>query len=586
MMPKRRSVRRPLYIMATAVILVVLMIAMAIYELRRSRGDLIHLMEAAAALLVQSLALSGENAIHAFDWMVDLTAERLLDNARLVDRLDQEGRLSSDELTRIARENYLYRINLFDASGDRILSSHDRTHPDSLRGPLSREVIAPILSGEKEEQIIGFRECLAGTGERFAVAVRRTRGGAIVMNVDAADIRALRREIGVGRLVQDIGEREGIEYIVLQDGEGLIFASRGVIRMPKIEGDPFLMEALSGEDIASRITTVGSRKVFEVVRPFVLDGVSYGVLRVGLSTDHLDEISRRARLHVGLAAVLLVVVGFIVFNFLITHQNYALLDREHDRILVEVHRMEADLQRGKRSSAMGKLAAGVAHEIRNPLNAIGMIVQRLEKEFVPTSGSEEYRSLAQTVRSETQRINGMVQQFLQFARPPKLSPAPTEVDGLVQEMLNLVAAQGVDKGVKGIALAHDLKAPRPVPLDREQMKQALLNLLLNALEATSAGGRITVCTEQSKHQTVVEVRDTGRGIPSEALDRVFDPYFTTKNRGTGLGLAIVHRIIEEHGGRMEVESKEGEGSVFRMVFPAKSRIVDWRRSEIRKGSGA
>jgi signal transduction histidine kinase len=101
------------------------------------------------------------------------------------------------------------------------------------------------------------------------------------------------------------------------------------------------------------------------------------------------------------------------------------------------------------------------------------------------------------------------------------------------------------------------------------MKQAVLNLLLNALEATSVGGRIEVHTEQSSAQTVVEVRDTGKGIPPEMLDRIFDPYFTMKDRGTGLGLAIVHRIVEEHGGCIEAESVEGEGSVFRIVVPAR-----------------
>ena len=282
--------REPAYIVGTAAILVGLMIAMGIYELHRSRQDLIHLMEEETALLVQSLALSGENAIHAVDWVEDLIAERLLDSAWLVDRLDRTGQLSSRELAQIAEENRLYRINVFDEAGNRILSSHPRMHADS-RGHSPMREIASVLTGGQEEQIIGLRECRVGTGERFAVAVHRTRGGAIVLNVDAEDIQAFRKDTGVGRLIQKIGEEEGIGYIVLQDEKGLMLASKGVKRMPKIAGDPFLREALLGSGVASRLTIIEGQKVFEVVQRFALDGVPRGLLRVGLSTEHLDEIS-------------------------------------------------------------------------------------------------------------------------------------------------------------------------------------------------------------------------------------------------------------------------------------------------------
>ena len=555
-----RFAGRPVYIVGIAGILATLMVAMVVYEFRRSRGDLIRVMEEEAALLIQALDLAGENAVYAFDEIEALTADRLLDNARSLDRLDRSGMLSPRTIAQIAEENGLHRVDVLEPDGLRAFG-FCADAPDSDLRPFPRDLIEPILNGEEREHIVGFQEDRSDEEEHFAVAIRRSRGGAIVLGVDAVDMLAFRREVGVGRLVQDIADRRGIEYIVVQDERGLILASQGVRRMTKIAHDPFLRGTLEREGISSRMTRYEDREVFEVVQPFVLDEVPYGLLRIGLSTDHLAEIAGRARTHMALMAVVLVAVGFLVLGFLIVQQNYALLDREHDRILGEVRRMEEDLRRTERLSAMGKLAAGVAHEIRNPLNAIGMLVQRLEKEFEPSEDEEEYRGMIRTVRSEVQRVNKIVHQFLTFARPPKLHLMPTAPDAIVREVLATVAAE-VD--AKEVELLPSLDAGRPIPLDGEQMKQVLLNLVFNALDAVSSGGHVEIHTKQDEAKSVIEVRDTGVGILMENLDRIFDPYFTTKDKGTGLGLAIAHRIVTEHGGRIEVESGEGVGTTFRV----------------------
>ena len=555
----RRFAGRPAYIIGIAGILVTLIVAMVAYEFRRSRGDLVRVMEEEAALLIQALNLAGENAVYAFDEIEALTAERLLDNARLLDRLDRAGDLTGDTVAQIAAENGLHRIDVINLDGARAFG-FCAEHPDSTLRPFPALLIDPILSGEEEERIVGLLGNPSGEEEHFAAAIRRHRGGAIVLALDAADMLAFRREVGIGRLVQDIADREGIEYIVVQDERGLILASRGVRRMARIGRDPFLLEALDREGISSRTMRYQDREVFEVVQPFVLDGVPYGLLRIGLSTDHLAEIAARARTHMALAAVILIAVGLLVLGFLIVQQNYALLDREHDRILTEVRRMESDLRRTERLSAMGELAAGVAHEIRNPLNGIGMLVQRLEKEFVPEE-EEEFRGMIRTIRSEVQRVNRIVHQFLTLARPPKLCLSSTSLDAVVRETLMTLSAAADEKDVE---MVLSLAAEGPVSLDREQMKQVLLNVLLNALDATASGGRVEVRTTQDEERSVIEIRDTGIGIPPENLERIFDPYFTTRDKGTGLGLAIAHRIVAEHGGRIEVESGEGEGTVFRI----------------------
>ncbi|MEW6749403.1 MAG: ATP-binding protein [Candidatus Latescibacterota bacterium] len=231
--------------------------------------------------------------------------------------------------------------------------------------------------------------------------------------------------------------------------------------------------------------------------------------------------------------------------------------------LTEHRALEEEVRRRERLAAMGQLAAGVAHEVRNPLNAIGLIVQRLEREFEPQADRDEYLGLVRTVRGEVARVNRIVQQFLEYSRPPALDLQEADLEGILDEALQVAAARA---GTRGVALERRFGGVGPVRLDPEQVKQAVLNLLDNAVEATEEG-HVEVATRLLDGWVAVEVRDTGRGIAPEHRERVFDLYFTTRPNGTGLGLSLVHRIVAEHGGRVEVRSQVGEGTVFTVLLP-------------------
>ena len=231
--------------------------------------------------------------------------------------------------------------------------------------------------------------------------------------------------------------------------------------------------------------------------------------------------------------------------------------------LTEKVAMEAEMRRRDRLVSMGALASGVAHEVRNPLNAISLIVQRLEREFVPTQRGEEFNKFIRIVLDEVQRVDRIVKQFLGLARPPKLQPQEFELDGLLEKILEIITPQA---RLKGLDVERAIEAIGPIKADPEQLEQALLNLLGNAIEATTRG-HVLLAAHPLDGAVELVVEDTGMGIPVENMERIFDLYFTTKQEGTGLGLGLAHRIISEHGGRIDVQSLVGAGTRFTIHLP-------------------
>ncbi|NKB68487.1 MAG: PAS domain-containing protein [Candidatus Latescibacteria bacterium] len=233
--------------------------------------------------------------------------------------------------------------------------------------------------------------------------------------------------------------------------------------------------------------------------------------------------------------------------------------------LTEKRALEADLRRQDRLTAMGALASGVAHEVRNPLNAISIIVQRLEREFAPAAEEkEEYRQLTGLVRDEIARVNRIVVDFLELARPPQLQRRRVDLLPLLEKAAQIAQPQAEAKSLR---LQRHFASGGTLEADPDQLQQALLNLLGNAVEATQNGEVRFAARDRADGSVEITVTDTGSGIALENIERIFDLYFTTKPEGTGLGLGLVHRIITEHGGRLQVDSQPGHGSCFTILLP-------------------
>jgi two-component system sensor histidine kinase HydH len=232
------------------------------------------------------------------------------------------------------------------------------------------------------------------------------------------------------------------------------------------------------------------------------------------------------------------------------------------RDLGEVKGLQAEVRRSERLAALGRLVAGMAHEIRNPLNSISGYSQHLKGKF--RSDTSEGRALDVIVR-EVDRLNRVITELLDFSRPREPELSPLDLNLIVSQTLSLMERETSSQGV---AVVEELSVGKALIMGHaDSLKQLLLNLLLNALQAMPDGGVLTVQTENSAGRVILKIADTGPGIPEGDQETVFEPFFTTRENGTGLGLAIVHRIILDHGAEIRVESSPGDGTMFVIRFP-------------------
>ena len=264
-------------------------------------------------------------------------------------------------------------------------------------------------------------------------------------------------------------------------------------------------------------------------------------------------------------AVFLAIVGNLV-NALA--QELRIQSVKHRRAAEQLAEANAHIQeaeeavrRSDRLAALGQLTAGLAHELRNPLGTIKGSAEMLGRQL--SAENEVAREMAGFISSEVDRTNSLVTRFLQFARP--LQVRLEEAD-LAQMLDRAIAA--AEREAPGVAIYRNY-APEipPFPFDAELMERVFYNLVLNAAQATASGGAVTVKTRASGGMAEIAVIDRGVGIDPKQRDNIFNPFFTTKPAGVGLGLAIVSKIVDEHGGKIAVESEPGKGSIFLVILP-------------------
>ena len=244
------------------------------------------------------------------------------------------------------------------------------------------------------------------------------------------------------------------------------------------------------------------------------------------------------------------------------------------RNLAFMTQMHSTLNYSRKLAALGRLMAGVAHEVKNPLNAMTIHLELLKNKLQRSSSTGELRPPSSDVDKhvdiigkEIQRLDQVLNGFLRFARPDELKLQPTQLAGIVSEVVTTVAPEAERLHV---AVKHECPPGLPpVNADPAMLRQAVLNLALNACQAMPGGGTLRiVCRAASRNRVEVDVEDTGVGIAPEHLERIFDLYFTTKEQGSGIGLSMVYRIVQLHDGDVEVQSTPGRGTRFRLSFPA------------------
>ena len=242
----------------------------------------------------------------------------------------------------------------------------------------------------------------------------------------------------------------------------------------------------------------------------------------------------------------------------------------HLEDVTEKRTKEARLRRAESLAALTTLTAGVAHEIKNPLGSIGIHIQLIqkrlkEKDFVSTDEIEKYLSV---INEEVNRLNKVVLDFLFAVRPIDTQPELRDPNQVIRELLDFLKYELQEAKV---ALKTGLNEVPYIELDEKYIKQAMLNIIQNALSAMPDGGILNIQTCREDEMVVISITDTGTGIPEEKLDKIFEPYFTTRDFGSGLGLTLVYKIVKEHHGEVVVKSREGEGTTFLLSFPVPQR---------------
>lgn len=279
---------------------------------------------------------------------------------------------------------------------------------------------------------------------------------------------------------------------------------------------------------------------------------------LGQSQQTLDSFQRLIKLSLQLLVLLALLVVILVYRGMIAP------------LRLQLSESQAIIARQEKLAALGGLAAGVAHEIRNPLTAIKFRLFSLKKALPPTFADNEDASI---IADEISRLERIVREFLEFARPSEPETAKVSAQRLLDEVSRLIQAQLEQANIKlEVPSANGLW----LAIDFQQIKQVLINLIRNAAESIEGPGTVTLRATggdarlggTTRSVAIIEVADTGRGIPPEVGERLFDPFFTTKEGGTGLGLSIAARIVEKHGGELRYETQLDRGTTFRLLLPA------------------
>ncbi|HEY7559552.1 MAG TPA: ATP-binding protein [Candidatus Binatia bacterium] len=573
-----RKIFLPHHFLASVALLLALVSIYAFSESQRLRGELMRQTEAKGRALAAALETGAKNAVLGNTLLEEQISQRLLDNARLVDRLLMFGAVDQEELKKISAMNHLAKVELLDSEGRQWeppplprtpMEMKERMHGTFGEQSFPHPPFRPFMwgrhwplpkqkAGASEDLPPLLKEKKFWEGSLFGVAIgARAFPGVIVVHANAEYIVNFKNEIGVQRQIEELGHQSDIDYVALLDKNLKILAHT----------NRAMVGAEAKDDIALRVKSVGQgwgevveldsgKRIYEMAEPIRLDGSQLGFLKIGLSLNPVEAAWRNSVNSMIVLSLSLLGVGILGMAFIFYNQQ------SHAR---QVKALEAEVAQRERLSTLGNMAATVAHELRNPLNSVSMGLQRLKGEFRPTQDEEQYSRFIELMRSEVERLNSIVEEFLSLARPMEIKPEPVRIDELLQEMAVLAEGDAKSKRVQiKVVVPPDLPAAR---VDRNYFKQALLNLILNGMQAMPQGGGLTLEANLSRGTMVVSVTDTGDGIPEDILPRIFDPYFTTKTKGAGLGLPIARRIVEAHGGALTAESKVGQGTCFNITFP-------------------
>lgn len=511
----------------------------AVHEARRQRGEFETALRGEAALLAESLAPGLAAASDALREIDEVVAARLLDEARLLAELARESDPTPERLAAIAEANEVETIAYLDPDGRVRLQ---------VGGPLEAdeaESLRALLAGRVDEVLLA--PAGDGSTDHRAAAVALARGGAVLVRIETASAYAFARRLGVGNLLRRLVRSGRVLYLEYREEPG------GVAAWASWDGGPLPSPPSEPREVGQ----VRDRVSFEVSMPVETPAGGLATLRVGLDGAAIERASLSAARRTAL-------VGVVLAGFGLASAAFALVRRDRDRERAAAARRLAEAEEARRRSerlaAAGALTAGLAHEVRSPLNAISLAAQGLERRHA----DDDARQLARLVRAEVGRLDGVLREFLELARPVSDRRETVPLESIAAEVAELLSAEAAEAGVEIARVAGGAEAL----IERDGVRRAVINLVRNAIQASPAGGVVRIDVARvGDSRARLRVLDEGRGPDPRLGATLLEPFVTTRAGGTGLGLALVQRVADEHGGAFRLESRAPSGAEATLWLP-------------------
>ena len=436
-------------------------------------------------------------------------------------------------------------------------TDHGGRGPMGMRGPMGRAMgMGPMGRGSRLRAFLESPEktiVLQGMGwqrmggmEPFVVAHKRQNGELLVVRASLDRLQETFNPASVETLFRNLSLGKTMVSVALADEDGIV----------RLDSE----ESWIGKPLRELESALKQKKdeLLTVIRPLrSAEDLPRGQLMLVLSTaaakSNLVE-TRRGILLMGLATLLVGIAGLVVISLV------------QKRALARVESLQQTVARSQRLASLGQMAGQVAHEIKNPLNAITLTLEGLRRQLKKLVDKPEvYDNYFDLTQQELSRLNRIVEDFLQFSRFPPLNRREVNLNTWLREMATLYQSQAHEKQ---LTIACEMpEAPLVLQADPDQLRQALGNLLLNAIQSSPPGETIQLRLQKQRHGVSIEVEDRGKGIPEKDLERVLEPYYTTRRDGSGLGLPIAQRIIEDHGGTLQLRSRSGKGTHAVLFLP-------------------
>lgn len=564
---------QPLAVGIVSAILVALILITGFLEFRRSEQNLLAFMEDQALSTIGVLqrlteenlrsiiglpdkkdpyakAAGRDDASSSKQWVIQAITEL----AKELDDKWKKDQITNDYLSQFAADNNFFYVGLLNPQGNAIDQS----------GPLQTDILDKKDLVQRGRKLTTL-ELISKIGEKqgvgFIALRRKDNTGTVVISLDKSGSVYWILKVAGEKGMNKIGEGHGLLYMQIMNEENKLLSSVGQPAPTLHDKDFNYKEILSGKQkIVSRKVDYAGNKILDLAAPLYLDQKIVGIVRIGLDRSSMDKSLAENRQHVFV---------FLFFIVLMALLSMWLLYHDQNRHLAGIVEMERQLEKAERLSSLGQLAAGVAHEIRNPLNAISIATQRLKRDFVPADEAKavEFKNLSGIIRDEIKRLNGIIENFLNFSKSRRLEFSKFSLTEILQKIVNLLREEASSSGVTIETLWRF--SPAVISMDVSKLQQAFINLMKNAMESlTETRGKITVSVEkEGKDHVIVKISDTGCGMTLEEIEKIFSPEYTTKEKGVGLGIPLAFEIIRGHGGDIRVISKKERGTTLEVILP-------------------